>query len=247
VRYDFDTQPHVHLWDKRSALGPLAGTQDRIAKSLEIRYLASRVGEWDRQMLDAGCGDGETLAFLGTPGSIGFDGSEKMLDLARPKSAEVSWRRHDLLHPIPASWGRFPVVYTERSLINLPDWFSQRLAIGNLKRAVEPGGLLICVECSADALHVLNVMRRSADLPEIVPPSHNVYLRDGSMTGLGFTLHRFSDTYYYLSRIANATLAKAAGKEPDYDSPINRLALEIHNEASLACGQVVAWEWWAPK
>ena len=115
------------------------------------------------------------------------------------------------------------------------------------------GGLYVMCENSQEGLDNINRLRAKLGLPEIVPPWHNHYLDQADIDGFDravkdIAVHLWSDdndyssTYYFLSRIVNAALAAEQGREPDYNSPINRLALKLPALMS-GFGQGRIWLW----
>ena len=52
-----------------------------------------------------------------------------------------------------------------------------------------------------------------------------------------------NSTYYFLSRIINALIAKKEKKFPDYNSDINKLALVIPNDLVNNFSQGIIWLW----
>lgn len=259
------------FWDAQAAPGATGGTRDHIAEELERRYLLRHVppenplmppATWHAgRVLDAGCGLGTTLrAVLDATHArgVGCDFSPAMLARARAQHGEgalwgggrVSWREHDLLTSIPETWGRFDVIYTQRALINLPSWAVQRQAIHHLADALAPGGRLILLENSGAALARLNRLRAAVGLEDITVPWHNVYVGEINMADAlcerrDMTLTRIvyrSDDYYFLSRVVQAAVARAEGRAPVYDHPINQLALALPpHMLRMHCGIGVAW------
>ena len=51
-----------------------------------------------------------------------------------------------------------------------------------------------------------------------------------------------SSTYYFLSRVVNAWLAAKEGKEPDYNSPVNELALHLPAIGDMGQGRTWVWK-----
>ena len=51
----------------------------------------------------------------------------------------------------------------------------------------------------------------------------------------------YSGVYYFLSRVVNAALAARAGKEPQYDSPVNKLALKLPGIGIRGQGRIWLW------
>ena len=259
------TKPRVttnaEFWEARALLGPVAGTRDLIAKQLEVEFLSGYIADGMR-VLDAGCGNGIAAVELARRAEcevVGFDRSPAMVAAAQQLLADaavriastVTFRIGDVLDP-PRDLGLFDLVFTERTLINLADWPTQRRAIGALGAHLKPGGLYVMVENSQDALDRLNSVRVRVGLAAIVSPPHNRYLREDEVAtlrlpGLSLTgVRYFTSTYYFLSRVVNAALAAERDEEPAYDSPINRLALRLPGDLVPNLGQGVAWLWKRP-
>ena len=246
------------FWNERASLEEQAGTQDLIAKQLEVEAIAKYVEDGMR-VLDAGCGNGLTALELARRYDVevvGIDVSEKMINAALPRAygnGSVEFRCVDVLD-LPDNLGMFDLIYTERTLINLPDQEQREKAMVGLCNLLKPGGLYVMCENSQDGVDRLNRLRARLDLPEIVPPWHNHYL---TSRGCDSDIHRFADaltdvaflesiddyssTYYFLSRIVNAALAAQEGREPEYDSPINRLALKLPAFGDLGQGRIWLW------
>jgi len=85
----------------------------------------------------------------------------------------------------------------------------------------------------------------AASLPEITAAWHNRYMRDEELATVDcLKLEKvvdFSSTYYFLSRVVNAYLAAKEGREPEYDSPLNQMALFLPSMGGL--GQNRIWLW----
>lgn len=194
------------LWDRRALeFGRLAGTQDRIAKELEIRAIRSYVKPTPGQkytVIDFGCGDGETLNLiardleLGSSTLLGIDASREMLQMAIANAKHIPLAGRPYFCQYDMAAERFSaftamadLVYTERALINLTDWDTQARAIRNILGTVKPGGLFVMVENFQQPLRVLNALRESVGLETITPPAHNRYLDIDEVVALGFELH----------------------------------------------------------
>jgi SAM-dependent methyltransferase len=141
----------------------------------------------------------------------------------------------------------FDLIYTERALINLPDWPSQKQAIENIIELLKPGGLYVMCENSLDGLAEINLWRQQLGLAEIKPPWHNRYLRDDEINQSTFpgakleSISYYGATYYFLSRIVNAWLAAQEKKEPEYDAPVNQLALRLPPLGKFGQGRLWIW------
>ncbi len=245
------------FWNGRAMLGPEAGTQDRWAKHLEIETLKGLVrGPW---IVDAGCGDGETLTVLAThlaaTVAVGVDFARDLLTRARERAPHLTWLQGNLLEPahqwgLPSDGRLFDTVVTERSLVNLPDWSAQEEAIWRLAALVAPRGQLILLENCVEGLAVLNEYRSMVGLPLMAVPTHNRYMEAARMRALqllGFKAAReirFCDWYYLISRVFHAFAAHDEGHEPAYDHPLNCVAVKLSStlpECPVACGPGRIW------
>lgn len=247
----------AEFWDDRASLEEQAGTRDLIAKQLEVEAIAKYVKDGMR-VLDAGCGNGLTAIELAKRYNIdivGIDSSPKMIEAAGERlagltlGAGVEFRPADVCD-LPDDLGMFDLIYTERTLINLPDQEQRNKAMVGLCKLLKPGGLYVMCENSQEGVDGLNRLRVPLGLPEIVPPWHNHYLTaedigafwDPANDIVLDGIDDYSGTYYFLSRVVNAALAADEGKEPDYDSPINRLALKLPpNLGDVGQGRIWLW------
>lgn len=242
------------FWNAQADRGIFAGTRDVIAKQLEIEAIAAYVGDGMR-VLDVGCGNGATaieLARRFRVHVVGLDFADRMIEAARKSLAGqvlrggVEFAVGDV-RSLPGPSGPFDLAYSERTLINLPDWASQRGAIADIVRRVRPGGLYVMCENSQDGLDAINALRERAGLPPITPPWHNRYLRDAEVREADIdgarleTVNAYTSTYYFLSRVVNAWLAKEEGQEPEYEAPVNRLALRLPPIGDFGQGKIWLW------
>ena len=123
----------LQFWNSRAGLNKWAGTNDIIAKQLEIETIASYARDGLR-ILDFGCGNGITAMELARRYDVrvlGIDYAEEMInaanDLAQNQNfkGSVQFQVGDVQSLAEIS-ERFDLIYTERTLINLPDWSAQR-------------------------------------------------------------------------------------------------------------------------
>ena len=243
-------------WDRQAGKGELSGTQDRIAKQLEIQTISNFVKDGMR-VLDVGCGDGETLIQLSRQFAItgtGIDFSQEMIEIANNKASKCEFvcediKNLDIYSGLPHFL--YDLIYTERTLINLPTWEEQRQAIIDIGTLLKPGGVYLMCECFTEGIEDVNLLRQSVGLEPIIPPWHNHYLRsaqvhhDITATGKLVLENRidYSANYYFLSRVVNAYVAAQSAVAIDYDSPINRLALHLPNKIVNIQGQGQLWVW----
>jgi ubiquinone/menaquinone biosynthesis C-methylase UbiE len=242
------------FWNLRATLGEKAGSDDVIAKQLEIAAIAAHVRD-GMSILEIGCGNGCTALEIAERFEVdirAMDFAEAMIQQAarlaagRALRGRVGFEVGDVL-ALADTGARYDLVYTERALINLPDFAAQAKAIAGIMALVAGGGAYVMCENSQDGLDRLNALRQDAGLNPISPPWHNRYFRDADLERLaipGARLERvddYSSTYYFLSRVVNAWDAAQRGVEPRYDSPINQLALRLPSIGQMGQGRVWLW------
>lgn len=239
------------FWDEQAIKGKLSGTQDRYAKELEMATIARYVKD-EMWVLDAGCGDGETLRYLADRYNIrgwGFDYSEEMIRKAdnHKTDKDLYFIKMDLRDFKKIEHHRYDLIYTQRSLINLDTWEDQRQAIIDILSLLKPGGTYVMVECFVEGLEEINNLRLNIGLESIVPPWHNRYLSSNTLfkflfeKNLWFEEIHFSGAYYFMSRIVNAWGSKNFGGEPEYDSSLNFLGKLLPPDCVNLRGQTQAW------
>jgi len=242
-------------WNQRATLAERAGSNDLVAKELEISSISRHIKN-GMVVAEFGCGNGTTALELLRKHDIVlhcFDFSPAMIESARKLAANagVGSRIHFEIGDVrdePSLGRKFDVIYTERMIINLPDWKLQAQAIRYLISHLNAGGRYLMCENSKVGLDHLNNLRMSAGLETISPPWHNVYLADDLVASLEtpgaklVDVEPFSATYYFLSRVVNAWLAVKEGKQPSYDAPVNQLALELPPFGDCAQGKLWVFE-----
>lgn len=245
----------LKFWNKQAALFEKAGSQDLVAKQIEVVALSRHIRNGKR-ICEFGCGNGMTAIEFAQRFDIhidAFDFSPAMIEAARlaAKEARVDHRIDFEVADVqdqPRLKQLYDVIYTERMLINLQSWEMQERAIRYFAGNLKPGGRLLLCENSVDGLGKLNQLREMVGLDPITSPWHNCYLSDATVEGLhgdGLTLvavEPFSATYYFLSRVVNAWLAKQEGVEPAYDAPVNKLAFSLPPFGDCAQGKLWIFE-----
>ena len=234
----------VAVWDERAKLGARAGTDDLIAKDLEQWALLGALHDvpLGKRVLEIGCGRGDTARLVAKhfPDMVAVDTSPAMIREAYREEPDIDFRVGDL-YSITGEWD---CIYTQRCLINVSD---QMRAFEVIADHLAPGGRYLSCECSQSGLDAINRLRAIVGLPAIEPPyDWHRYLRDDELQNVKclrlVECREFSSTYYYLSRVVNARLAADRGEEPDYNDPINRLALELPSEGPYAQTRLWIWE-----
>ena len=229
-------------WNKRATLHGAdltATTPDTLLKELEIDALR-RVLDPDLLTLEAGCGNGYNLLKLGETFRgplVGVDYARGMIDaavkaaVAADASDRISFHVGSVLEDL-GFLGRFPQIFTDRCLINLPSLDMQIEAVQNLAEILLPGGRLALVECSRQAQERLNGLRQRVGLSPIPLHWHNLQLdEEAFLARIPPTLEHletdnFGSLYYVASRVFNAKITPA-GEAPDYMAAINRIAREL--------------------
>jgi ubiquinone/menaquinone biosynthesis C-methylase UbiE len=242
------------FWNRQAGLGLWAGSRDVVAKQIEMATIARHIND-GLDVVDIGCGNGITALELAKRFKIrvtGFDYAVSMVEEARriaasmPLVGTVSFEAGDVTQLTDAI-GRYDVAYTERVLINLPDWPTQARAIESIIGILRPGGRYLMCENSQCGLDRLNGARKLVDLDPIVPPWHNRYLRDQEVADLKIqgavleAVEDYSSTYYFISRVLNAALARNANREPEYESELNLLAPHLPAFGNLGQGRLWVW------
>src|ERR1700734_3695515 len=124
------------FWNNRAGLGQWAGTRDVLAKQLEIEVLAGQVRDGMR-ILEIGCGNGITAMEIVRRHDVkitAFDFAEEMITAARELAAGQTFKGSVEFHvgdvtKMEGDAQKFDLIYTERVLINLPDWAAQEQAL----------------------------------------------------------------------------------------------------------------------
>jgi ubiquinone/menaquinone biosynthesis C-methylase UbiE len=251
----------LEFWNARAGLGDSAGTNDLPLKQIEMSALAELVPHGSR-VLDIGCGNGITAFRLAERKGVtvvGIDYAAEMVENAKREAQRraVESRAQFVVGDIrklgqieAIANQTFDIVISERVLINLASWVEQRAAIRDIVGRLAPGGRYLMCESVEDGLVNINRARACINLPPIEKPWHNRYLRETEIADVDFATLRqrrdFSATYYFLSRVVNAWVAKNENAEPRYDSVINQLAPQlagIDNFESTGFGQTRLWVW----
>lgn len=242
------------FWNQRAQLGVYAGTNDLVAKELEINAIASYV-QSGMSILDFGCGNGTTAIEIAKKNEIellGIDFAQDMIANASTTARLTSLKgqvdfcvgNHRSLSKLNT---KFDLIYSERALINLDSWEEQLEAIINITQLLKPKSKYIMCENSADGLKQINSFRTCLDLDPIIAPWHNCYFTDHDVTSAHIPncslvdVVSFSSSYYFISRVLNAALARQDKREPKYDDFINLLALKL--PSIDICSQVKLWIW----
>ncbi|MDP5240689.1 methyltransferase domain-containing protein [Uliginosibacterium sp. 31-16] len=211
---------------------------------LETENIGSFIKEGDR-ILDIGCANGfSAIQHEGkTFDSLtGVDFSEAMIDAAeKNRLASITPERYRFeagdIRKLRFENESFDLVYTTRTLINLPSWDEQKIGISECLRVCRKGGTVILSEAFWEPLVLLNAMRTLKSLPPLVEHDFNRYLKKSALeTFLGslnqtFKVIDFSSIYYLGSRFIRE-LVTNPDDYPGYSNPINEIFYNIEKDYS---------------
>src|SRR5262245_52274052 len=160
------------FWNSRAGLGQWAGTRDIIAKQIEMEVLAALVRD-GMHVLEVGCGNGITALEIARRHRVkitAIDFAEEMITASKGLAqghdlkGSVEFRVGDVRN-IETFQHPFDLIYTERVLINLPDWPAQLQALIDITGLLAPGGVYAMCENSQDGLDAINILRSRVGLP----------------------------------------------------------------------------------
>lgn len=234
-------------WNQRAATDANnATTNDVFMRVLEratlIEHLRRLGCTANSRILDAGCGDGESLLALHDAFGctlVGRDFSRSMIDLANERlrahpGARVDFAVGDVREVGDAfAAASFDFVSTDRCLINLESEEQQFGAIAGISRVLRPGGFYLAIENFVEGNDRLNELRGTFGLPPIAIRWHNRFFREADfvtrVSGYFSTVERvdFSSAYYLATRVIYSKLCALDGKSPDYLHPIHELSTKL--------------------
>ncbi len=208
---------------------------DILGEELEIFHLKQQLTD-SVSICDLGCGNGRTTIILAKefPNAkfIGYDYVEEMVALANKEKISQSISNIDFFVCDASKeiniTEKFDIVYTKRLLINLKG-NEKLIGIENIYNLLKDHGKYIMVECFIEPLKKINEIRKLINEPEIKVHFFNEYLSSDFFGQIKKRfIHEasidFESFYYFISRIFNAYLSEG---NPDYLSPINKLAVEL--------------------
>jgi ubiquinone/menaquinone biosynthesis C-methylase UbiE len=234
-------------WTERAmADSANATTNDLYLRVLERETLISHLRRLGcaagSRVLDAGCGDGETLFALDAAFGchlVGRDFASSMIDLANARLATNPNSRMNFaigdVREVAQTFdeGSFDFVTTDRCLVNLGSEAEQYAAIEGVARALKPGGYYLAIENFIEGNDRMNAMRAIYGLPPIAIRWHNKFFREEEFVArtkrMFKTLEKFdfSSSYYFATRIIYSRLCAIEGKSPDYRHPIHAQSTKL--------------------
>jgi ubiquinone/menaquinone biosynthesis C-methylase UbiE len=168
-------------------------------------------------VLEVGCVNGYTISKLSKKlecNFVGIDSNQQMIQLASKRRLKKNiFSKQSILEPKFRS-GMFDIVFTQRCLINLISWKSQKTALNQIHRLLKKDGFLVLLEAFDDGLKELNQARHIIGLEKISPAWHNLYINktklhdfiqkkfvNGDPKSKKLTYDNFLSSYYFGSRI----------------------------------------------
>jgi ubiquinone/menaquinone biosynthesis C-methylase UbiE len=215
-------------------LDSAASWSDRPVIEMEIREIMDHLADGDR-VLDVGCANGFSTVCFAEQRRIdilGLDYIPEMIDAARKRLASpgITLRgtaAFDVgnIMDLGAHAARFDKLVVVRVLINLGTWERQAAALGECRRALKPGGMLLLSEATTQGWRRLNAFRQEWGLPDIPMPPFNTYLDEQAVIDAAgpelelVEVRNFASTYYVGTRVLKPLLAKATAAALDVANP----------------------------
>ncbi len=217
---------------------------DNYAIDLEIRTIEQYIKE-GYKVLDVGCANGySVLRHLNKNVSsiTGVDFSEAMIREAKKNQAKCDSPNRLFfevgdIRNLQFENNTFDVVYTTRTLINLPTWEEQKQGISECIRVCKIGGTIILSEAFWEPLILLNSIRALKSLAPLVEHDFNRYLKQNyleeyfSSEDIQFEVVDFSSIYYLGSRFLRELVTNPE-EHPGYSNPINEIFHNIEKDYS---------------
>ena len=222
------------VYDQRAKLDFTSGSNDFQLKKIEQKVIYREIKKGSR-ILELGCGNGETLIRLAENkncNGIGLDISQGMINLAK-KNLKLSKKNLNIKFKVKAApnigkFEKFDFIITQRCIGNLQTRKDQRETIKNLVGLLKKRGKLIMIEDCIQSHQNLNNFRKKLGLYEIDQPWFNFFLDRHEIEDWqndGYKIEKgpisVGSTYYFLSRVVYAKLAKDKG------TPIEKLKYVI--------------------
>jgi len=199
---------------------PKSTMKDLFIRGLEVSKLTetlTKLSNKNTKVLEVGCGNGYTISKLSKKlecNFVGIDSNQQMIQLAsKRRLKKIIFSKQSILEPKFRS-GMFDIVFTQRCLINLISWKSQKTALNQIHRLLKKDGFLVLLEAFDDGLKELNQARHIIGLEKISPAWHNLYINktklhdfiqkkfvNGDPKSKKLTYDNFLSSYYFGSRI----------------------------------------------
>jgi ubiquinone/menaquinone biosynthesis C-methylase UbiE len=226
---------------------------DKFAIELEVKAIIKHIKNKNgNTVLDVGCANGyssfKIFKLRKLIKLVGIDFSEKMIEEANKVKNKLLIKnnlvfKQDDVRQLNFPNNKFDIVYTTRTLINLPNWDQQLKAICECLRVLKPGGKLIISEAFWEPLQLLNAMRLLKNLSALVEHDFNRYIKKDKLEKflnskqLRFKVEDFSSIYYLGTRFLRELVHNESNninkvkisKKNNFNSSINRIFYDIEN------------------
>jgi predicted O-methyltransferase YrrM len=229
----------IAFWSERARQyghDPRANTNDIWLRDIEIACVVAALQERPvRSAMDFGCANGySTIRIAGANRQVqflGIDLNPAMVRLAadaasRESLPNLTFRAADVVAEEMTE--RFDFVYAIRVFQNMESFAAQTAAFDRLCDLLNPQGSLLYIESYADGYARLNDDRCRMDLPPLPIHPHLTLLTDefDRHAARRLTLVRrqsLSSSYYLVTRLLYASIAKMNGEAIDYNHPIHQV------------------------
>ncbi len=228
----------LEYWDKDS----VESMYDKFLLNAEIDLIKKFISP-NTKLLDAGCGEGEaTLVYSDLPGvmihAVDFSETRLKKALERLKSCgNVMLKKVDFLDHYVLD-NDYDVIVSQRFLINLREWDTQKKVILDLMAMLKPGGRFLMLEGSKQGTASLNEFRVAWGLEPIPVKWHNLFFDDEVLLNFmqkeGYCLIEQIGlgTYFLLTRGIRPVL----DRDLNWNCEFNRLAAMNKMENLLGLG-----------
>jgi SAM-dependent methyltransferase len=234
-------------WNERAASDSAnATTNDVYLRALErttlVAHLRALGCSAQSRVLDAGCGDGQTVVTLAAEFGcrlVGRDFAPSMIELATARLTSnpnplVDFAIGDVRRVADEFGAKaFDFVTTDRCLINLESDAEQYAAIQGIALALKPGGHYLAIENFVEGNDRLNQLRALFGLPSIAVRWHNKFLRESEFVERirghfrSVEKFEFSSAYYFATRVIYSRQCAIEGVAPDYRHPIHADSVKL--------------------
>ncbi len=217
---------------------PTATIRDFNFFYLEIDTICERYLLPEDRVLDVGCGSGyATTEFAKRVRSIvGIDACVRFIKAAQKAQLtgevrNVEFQTADALK-LPFNGGKFDVVISQRTLINLPTRADQAAAVEEIRRVLRPGGKYIMCEVTQQGHGRCNAFRNKFGLNNLKVHWHNLYLDEDNLPtdadSWELIDHIQFGMYEIISRVVHPLLV--APEKPRFDNKINDISRRVSAE-----------------
>jgi SAM-dependent methyltransferase len=233
----------VAFWSNRAKLfdsDPRANTNDIWLREIEISYVDKVIKTYAfKRIMDFGCANGYTTSRLGrlNPESefVGVDINSDMIAVANKHTKangnkNLKFTRVDILSDEATE--NYDFVYTIRVLQNIESPEMQKRIFDRLHDLVRPRGMFLYIESYLDGYTRLNEDRVNMGLAPLPIHEHLTLLTeefDSSVSGKMELISRnsLSSSYYLITRLLYAYIAKTNDEPIDYNHPIHQVATMV--------------------